>query len=224
VIDAEISAAVEDYAKAIFVLQERRGEPVATKDLSSRLDVTPGSVSSMISRLVSFGLVKHAPYRGVKLTPEGVKLAGKVVRKHRVIETFLNARGGIPWDKVHDEAERLEHGFSDEAIEMIYEQMGQPLHDPHGDPIPRTDPTTIPPPDTSSLAELPEGVSGTLARVSDSDPEMLRYLSEHDVEIGNQIEVGPQEPFGGPIKVVVEDRRLALAPELAAAIRIKIDD
>src|SRR4051794_30416518 len=114
--DVEISAAVEDYTKAIFALPERRGEPVSTKDLSCRLGVTPGSVSSMISRLGRFGLVRHAPYRGVELSPEGVKLAANVVRKHRLIETFLKEQGGIPWDKVHDEAERLEHGFSDEAI------------------------------------------------------------------------------------------------------------
>jgi DtxR family Mn-dependent transcriptional regulator len=222
--EVEISAAVEDYAKAIFALQERRGEPVSTKDLSCRLGVTSGSVSSMISRLERFGLVRHAPYRGVELSADGVKLAATVVRKHRLIETFLKEQGGIPWDKVHDEAERLEHGFSDEAIEIIAEQLGHPTVDPHGDPIPPADETAIPQPDTSSLAELPEGASGTLARVSDSDPEMLRYLSEHDVEIGNQIEVGPQEPFGGPIKVRVDDRSLALAPELAAAIRVKVDD
>jgi DtxR family Mn-dependent transcriptional regulator len=221
--EVEISPAIEDYSKAIFALQERTGEPVSTKELSSRLGVTAGSVSSMITRLERFGLVRHAPYHGVELSPKGVRLAANVVRKHRLIETFLNEQGGIPWDMVHDEAERLEHAFSDEAIEIIAEQLGHPDFDPHGDPIPPADQPSIPQPDTSSVAELPEGASGTLARVSDSDPEMLRYLSDHDVEIGKPIEVGPQEPFGGPIKVLVEDRPLALAPELAAAIRVKLD-
>jgi DtxR family Mn-dependent transcriptional regulator len=217
------SPAVEDYTKAVFVLQERLGESVPTKDLAFRLGVTAGSVSSMVPRLMELGLIERTRYRGVELTEEGRRVAVKIVRKHRLIETFLNQQGGVSWDKVHDVAERIEHSIPDEVIETISAEMGHPAVDPHGDPIPEPNGTFIPAPHTPSLAELTAGASGRLARVSDSDPEMLRYLADRKVKIGNKIEVSDQPPFEGDIEVLVDDQPMSIPRKLAAVIRVELD-
>lgn len=217
------SAAVEDYTKAVLVLQQRLGESVPTKDLASRLGVTPGSVSSMVPRLMELGLVERTRYRGVELTEEGRRVAVKVVRKHRLIETFLHEQGGVSWDKVHNVADRIEHLIPDEVIETISAEIGNPAVDPHGGPIPDPDETSIPEPDWPSLAELAPGASGRIARVSDADPAMLRYLADRKVTIGKKIGVSDQPPFGGDVEVLVEDQAMALPRKLAAVIRIELD-
>src|SRR5256714_12941552 len=129
------SSAVEDYSKAIYAL-ERRGGVVTTNALAERLGVTAGSASGMVKRLGELGLVRHQPYHGVSLTDDGRRVALEVMRHHRLLELYLVQSLGVPWDRVHEEAEVLEHVLSDELEELIATKLGDPTHDPHGDPIP----------------------------------------------------------------------------------------
>src|SRR6059058_2285266 len=172
----EMSSAVEDYAKAIYAL-ERRGEgAVSTNALAERLGVTPASASGMVKRLDEMGLVSHEPYRGVQLTREGLRVALEVMRHHRLLELYLAEQLGVPWDRVHAEAEVLEHVLSEDLEALIAAKLGNPTHDPHGDPIPTVDGRIEEPP-TEALHDLEPGTGGTFVRVSDSDPDMLRYLA-----------------------------------------------
>src|ERR687889_58463 len=130
------SDAVEDYAKAIYAIALRTGGPVSTNDLAERLSVTPASVSAMSKKLADRGLVEHVPYRGVQLTGDGERVALEVMRHHRLLETYLAEHLGVPWDRVHEEAEALEHVLSEYLEAKIAAKLGHPTHDPHGDPIP----------------------------------------------------------------------------------------
>src|ERR1700752_5180051 len=132
----QISSATEDYAKAIYALQERGDDPVSTNALAERLGVTPASASGMVKRLGELGLVEQEPYRGVSLTEDGRRVALEVMRHHRLLELYLVETLGVPWDRVHQEAEVLEHVLSEELEELISAKLGDPTHDPHGDPIP----------------------------------------------------------------------------------------
>src|SRR5215469_5875989 len=151
---AGISSAIEDYAKAIYALELRAGEAVTTNALGERLGVTPGSASGMVKRLGELGLVEHVPYRGVSLTEAGEKVALEVIRHHRLLELYLFESLGMPWDRVHEEAEVLEHVLSEELEERIAQKLGDPTHDPHGDPIPTRE-LTLPATSTQSLQSLP---------------------------------------------------------------------
>jgi DtxR family Mn-dependent transcriptional regulator len=192
--------AVEDYAKAIHALSRQQEGPVGTSALAERLGVSPGTVTAMLKRMAEIGLVEHEPYHGVTLTPAGEKVALEVIRHHRLIEAYLAEALGMPWDRVHNEAEVLEHYISEELEERMAEALGDPAVDPHGDPIPdrrlslRAD-------EGVSLAELEAGEGGVLGRVSDSDPEMLRYLDERGIRPGVRITVSEREPFGRGIVV-----------------------
>src|SRR6266550_7090993 len=128
----DTSSAVEDYAKAIYALERRSGGAVSTNALADRLEVTPASASGMVRRLGELGLVTHEPYRGVQLTAEGARVALEVLRHHRLLELYLAQSLGVPWDRVHDEAEVLEHHISEELEELIAEKLGNPTRDPHG--------------------------------------------------------------------------------------------
>jgi DtxR family transcriptional regulator, Mn-dependent transcriptional regulator len=217
------SEAVENYAKAIYSLQNRTGEPVATNDLADRLQVTPASASGMIKKLADQGLVEHVPYRGVQLTHDGEQVALEVLRHHRLLELYLVEQLGVPWDRVHEEAEALEHVISEDLEARIAAKLGNPTHDPHGDPIPdaklKIDEST-----TRSLADLEPGDRGRFVRVSDSDPAMLRYLSERGVALGDALEVLDRQPFGGPLTVRFGDSLQVLGGGLAAAMRVELDD
>jgi DtxR family transcriptional regulator, Mn-dependent transcriptional regulator len=218
------SEAVENYAKAIYSLQRRAGgEAVSTNDLAERLDVTPASASSMIKKLAELGLVAHVPYKGVQLTPEGERLALEVLRHHRLLELYLSEQLGVPWDRVHDEAEALEHVLSEDLEERIARKLGNPTHDPHGDPIPDAH-LRIPEEETRSLAELEPGDHGRFVRVSDSDPAMLRYLTERGVTLGDELEVLERQPFDGPLTVRFGDTLQVLGGPIVAAIRVAVDD
>src|SRR5213080_2079199 len=180
----QISSAVEDYAKAIYALQERgEGCAVTTNALAERLHVTPASASAMAKKLNSMGLVEHEPYRGVQLTGKGSAIALEVIRHHRLLELYLSESLGVPWDRVHDEAEVLEHVLSEELEELIAAKLGDPTHDPHGDPIPTADLVVEEVP-TERLADLEAGAAGCFVRVSDSDPAMLRYLADRGIAPG----------------------------------------
>jgi DtxR family transcriptional regulator, Mn-dependent transcriptional regulator len=215
------SAAVEDYAKAIYALQLRGGGAVSTNALAERLGVTAASASGMVRKLDEHGLVTHVPYKGVKLTQEGTRLALEVVRHHRLLELYLAESLGVPWDRVHEEAEVLEHVLSEDLEALIAAKLGNPTHDPHGDPIPSAD-LQMPDEPTRSLAELEPGACGTFVRVSDSDPEMLRYLAERDIAPGAEVRVEDKQPFGGPLFVAINDQTHVLGGQLAGAMRVRL--
>jgi DtxR family transcriptional regulator, Mn-dependent transcriptional regulator len=216
------SEAVENYAKAIYSLQNRTGEPVATNDLADRLQVTPASASGMIKKLADQGLVEHVPYRGVQLTHDGEQVALEVLRHHRLLELYLVEQLGVPWDRVHEEAEALEHVISEDLEARIAAKLGNPTHDPHGDPIPNAK-LQIDESTTRSLADLEPGDRGRFVRVSDSDPAMLRYLSERGVALGDALEVLDRQPFGGPLTVRFGDTLQVLGGALAAAMRVELE-
>src|SRR5262245_20080605 len=219
-VDIETTEAVEDYVKAIYSLQHGGTDPVSTSALAERLRVTPGSASARVRKLAALGLVEHAPYRGMILTPLGRRLALEVLRHHRLLELYLTEVFGMPWDQVHAEAERLEHVLSEELEELIAAKLGDPTVDPHGDPIPHRD-GTIDEPETCSLAELEPGEHALFLRVSDSNPDMLRYLSEREIRPGQQLTVTDRQPFGGPLFVRIAGGQHALGGALARAMRVK---
>jgi DtxR family transcriptional regulator, Mn-dependent transcriptional regulator len=209
---------VQDYAKAIFSLS-RREDMVSTSALAERLGVSPASASAMVKRLAGLGLASHEPYRGVALTEAGERVALEVIRHHRLIELYLAEALGMPWDRVHEEAEVLEHAISSELSELIAEKLGDPTHDPHGDPIPTRD-GVIEEAETRPLTDCEPGDLVVLTRVSDSDPAMLRYLGERGIEPGARLEVVAREPFGGPVNVRVGERELPLGLGLARSMRV----
>jgi DtxR family Mn-dependent transcriptional regulator len=217
--DAENTEAVEDYAKALHALAKRSEGPVTTSALAERLGVSPGSVTAMLKRMGEMGLVEHEPYRGATLTGEGERVALEVIRHHRLLESYLTDVLGMPWDRVHDEAEVLEHYISEELEERIAAALGDPRHDPHGDPIPDRELEVEPEPGVP-LAEVESGAAGTLARVSDSDPEMLRFLAERGIRPGARVTVGEREPFGGSVAIEVDGLPHSIGAELARRMLI----
>ncbi len=210
----------ENYAKALYELQGRDLSPVGTTAVAQRLGVTPASASGMLKRLADEGVVEYAPYRGARLTPEGERIALEMVRHHRLIELFLAEVLGMAWDRVHAEAEVLEHHISEELEELIAAKLGQPDIDPHGDPIPDRD-LEVGADDSVPLTDLEPGESGELTRVSDSDASMLRYLAERDIHPGVSVRVKSREPFGGPVMVEIGGRTHGLGQELADCMRVR---
>jgi len=221
--EAVRTPAIEDYTKAIYALESRHDEPVSTKTLAERLEITPGSVSAMLKRLDELGLITHIPYRGVRLTAAGRRIALEVIRHHRLLESYLSEVLGMPWDRVHAEAEVLEHVLSDDLEELIAAKLGNPTVDPHGDPIP-TAGFQLQEVETCGLDELPIGGRGRFVRVSDSDPEMLRYLAEQGIAIGEELEVVERQPFGGPLYVRFGERTHALGEALTRAMRVEPEE
>ena len=134
--DPQISSAVEDYAKAIYALEALGDGSVTTTAIAERMGVTAASASGMVRKLCELDLVSHEPYKGVQLSPKGARVALEVIRHHRLLELYLAEDLGVPWDRVHDEAEVLEHVLSEELEDLIAAKLGDPTHDPHGDPIP----------------------------------------------------------------------------------------
>jgi len=214
----EVSNAVQDYAKAIWSLAQRGEEPVSTSALAERLEVSPASASAMVKRLESLGLVEHEPYHGVQLTAAGERVALEVLRHHRLLELYLAEALGMSWDRVHEEAEVLEHAISPALSELIAAKLGNPTHDPHGDPIPTADGEIDETP-TRPLAELDPGERGVFVRVSDSDPDMLRYLAQRGIAPGDRFEVLAREPFDGPLTVRFGDGDHVLGGALTHAMR-----
>lgn len=167
------SVTVEDYLKAVWSLQEWDDAPVTTTRLARRLGVGAPTVSETVRRLAERGWLEHEPYRGVTLTATGRTLAVRMVRRHRVLETWLVEHLGYAWDEVHDEAEVLEHAASDRLVDRLHRALGEPTRDPHGDPIPASD-GSVPRPDAVPLGTLGPGERGRVARVDDADPAVLR--------------------------------------------------
>jgi DtxR family transcriptional regulator, Mn-dependent transcriptional regulator len=216
----ELTGPVEDYLKAIYELETRHGA-ASTNEIAAALRIAAPSVSGMIRRLSGQGLITHEPYKGVQLTREGRRAALKTIRRHRVIEAYLTQALGYPWDRVHDEAERLEHAASDELIDRMAAAIGEPETDPHGAPIPTRDGTLGAEPRLSALAELADGGRARIARVGDRDAERLRYLATLGMAIGSEIELISREPYDGPITVRVDGKRRVIGGELARQILVE---
>jgi DtxR family Mn-dependent transcriptional regulator len=216
------SQAVEDYSKAIFSLQSDGEDPVSTNALATRLGITPGSVSAMLKKLDELGLISHVPYRGVRLTADGRRLALEVIRHHRLLESFLAEALGMPWDRIHDEAEVLEHVLSEDLEQLIAAKLGHPTVDPHGDPIPSAE-LEFEEPATRTIGSLEPGDEGVFVRVSDHDPEMLRYLASCGISPGDRFAVRDRQPFGGPSFVLFREREHAIGGQLADAMHVELD-
>jgi DtxR family transcriptional regulator, Mn-dependent transcriptional regulator len=217
-----VSAPVEDYVKAIYALTLESDQVATTSQIAERLGITAGSVSTMIKRMDVSGLAEHVPYRGVRLTPTGHTLALAVIRRHRLLELFLATSLDIPWEDVHRFADALEHAASDELIELIATKLGDPVADPHGDPIPNrlleVDDHAQP-----TLAELEPGERARVVRVSDAEPQMLRYLTEQGIGIGAELELVERQPFDGPCLVRLPDKvERNLGIRLAQAIHVEL--
>ncbi len=216
------SAPVEDYVKAIYSLTVGDSPDASTSQIADVLGVTAGSVSTMLRRMDASGLAEHVPYRGVRLTTEGRQLALGVIRRHRLLELFLQTSLDIPWEDVHRYADALEHAASDELIELIAAKLGDPASDPHGDPIPSRE-LEVDERSQPTLADLDPGEQATIVRVSDTDPAMLRYLTELRLGIGDRIELLDRQPFEGPSEIRVGDQTLSLGVRLARAIHVERD-
>ena len=215
---AELTGPVEDYLKAVYDI-ELGGAAATTSDLATRLRVAPASVSGMVRRLADQGLLAHEPYRGVRLTAAGRRAALRTLRRHRVIESYLTQALGYPWDRVHEEAERLEHAASDELIDRMAQAIGEPRFDPHGAPIPTRD-GAVAEPASRPLAELAVGQAARVLRVRDDDPALLRYVDELTLRPGTRLTLVARAPYGGPLTVEVSGREQRIGPELAAEIRV----
>lgn len=213
-----VTAPVEDYLKVIFELESVAGV-AGTNEIAAELGFAPASVSGMVRRLAEQGLITHERYRGVRLTKAGRKAALRTIRRHRVIEAYLTRALGYPWDRVHDEAERLEHAASDELIDRMAAAIGEPTTDPHGAPIPTREGTLDDQP-VHPLAEIGVGERVTIQRVGDRDPGQLRYLAELGITPGRQVEVVSRAPFDGPIELRVGRATRAIGPALAKQILV----
>lgn len=217
----DLTRSVEDYLKVIYSLTER-GEPASTSGIAEALDVQPASVSGMVKRLAEAGLLRHVPYKGVRLTGEGAQQALRVVRRHRILETYLKARLGYSWDDVHDEAERLEHAASDDLIDRMAAALEDPRHDPHGAPIP-TRQGHIEPLGPTTLADVPVGDEVEITAVRDDESEALRYLEERGLLPGVRVMVEGRAPLDGPLTVRAGGGAHApqtLGPEMARRIYV----
>jgi len=196
-----LSGPVEDYLKAIYDL-ERGAQAATTNEIAERLAISPASVSGMMRRLADQGLITHEPYRGVRLTEDGRRAALRTLRRHRILECYLSEVLGYPWDRVHDEAEQLEHAASEELIERMASALGDPSHDPHGAPIPsregEVDETTL-----RTLADAAVGEQVRVRQVMDKDAERLRYLAELGIRPGALVRILERAPFDGPITLGV---------------------
>src|SRR5688500_18147483 len=216
---AALTAPVEDYLKVVYDL-ERLGGTAATNDIAHRLGVAPASVSGMVRRLADQGLLAYERYRGVRLTAAGRRAALRTLRRHRIIESYLATVLGYPWDRVHEEAERLEHAASDELIDRMAAALGDPAFDPHGAPIPTRE-GAVDERHHIALADLADGQTARVVRVSDEDGELLRYLAELALLPGAEVTVVDRAPFGGPLTLAVGDRRCAVGPVAAAEVLVE---
>ena len=215
---ARPSRAVEDYLKAIYKLEEAK-RPVPTTALASELGLSAASVTNMVKGLAGRGLLAHEPYRGVALTPAGRRAALRIIRRHRVIEAYLIARLGYTWDRVHGEAERLEHAASDELVDRMARALGEPVHDPHGAPIPARDGTIVRR-TLATLAETEEGARVVIREVADDDADCLRFLGENGLLLGTIITVKTTAP-DGPVAVEVRGERCRVPRAAAAAVLVE---
>ena len=214
-----LSEAVQDYLKTIYKLQEQGGA-VSTSALAEAMGVAAASATGMVKKLAGLKLARHNPYQGVVLTKAGQKMALEVIRHHRLLELYLAEALGYSWDKVHEEAERLEHVISEEFEEKIFEALGRPTRDPHGDPIPTKDGTLVAG-SHERLSDMQPGATGVIRRVSDRNAEMLRYLALRGLVPDAAVEVVEKAPFNGPITVKMGETSHVLGRDIASHIHVE---
>ncbi|MHB1223190.1 MAG: metal-dependent transcriptional regulator [Gemmatimonadaceae bacterium] len=210
---------VEDYLKTIWKLQQQEDAPASTSRIAEQLGLTAAAVTAMVKRLAEQRLVTHEPYYGVRLTGAGEMVALRIIRRHRVLELFLQEVLGYAWDSVHDEAERLEHAASDELIDRLATLLGDPARDPHGAAIPSAQ-GEIDREEHPVLADLPVGQSMRVLEVTTGDAEHLRYLGSLDLYPGAEVRVTEHAPFAGPVSVTVNGTPRVLDHAMAARIRV----
>lgn len=212
---ADITTSMGDYLKALWTLS--RGEPVSNGDLAGHLDVTAPSVTGMLAKLKKLELIEYERYRGARLTEKGRAEALRLLRRHRLLETFLIDHLGYSWDEVHEEAEAMEHVMSDRFTERLAERLGQPTHDPHGDPIPGTNGTMPSTPDLP-LAEVEVGRTFLISRLGTQDADLLGYFHELGLRPGREVTLTGREPQGNLLSFEIGGQRESLSRELALLV------
>lgn len=215
-----VTRMVEDHLTAIWKALEWPDGTPTTGDLSAQLGVTASTVSANLKKLARDGFIDYEPYGPIDLTETGRSVAVAIVRRHRIIETYLVRALGLGWDEVHAEADRLEHAVSDLVLERMDAALGHPSTDPHGDPIPAPD-GTLPPDDSRSLTSVPAGAEVEIARVSDRSPDVLRYLDEQGVTVGTRVQVEEVNPAASIVGLAVGEERVVLSLAAAAAVRVR---
>ena len=216
---SDVSSTAQDYLKLIWSATEWSATPMTVSAMAERLGVRPSTVSDGVKKLVKQGLVTHAPYGSIELTDVGREHAVAMVRRHRILETFLVQMLGYGWDEVHDEAEVLEHAVSDKLIERIDQQLGHPTRDPHGDPIPTHDGHPHLPAATP-LSAADAGRTVAITRISDADPQMLRYFTELGLAPDTRLSVREHRPYADvtTIRLQGRDRDIDLSASASGAI------
>nr|WP_076478147.1 metal-dependent transcriptional regulator [Williamsia sterculiae] len=219
----ELSAVTQDYLKVIWTAQEWAPAKITTKLLAEKLGVSPSTVSEAVRKLADQGLISHERYGAVTLTEAGRQAAVLMVRRHRLIETFLVRELGYGWDEVHDEAEVLEHAVSHRLMNRIDSKLGHPVRDPHGDPIPTIE-GSVPTPEATLLSDLAAGQSGRVARIADHDPDMLRYFDSVGIALDTVVTVSEKRPFAGTIAISLDGTTAVDLGDIAAqAIWLTVD-
>ena len=220
---SKLSTSSQNYLKAVWSLGEWSDAPVTASTLAARVGVRLSTASDAVRKLTDQGLLEHTPYGAIALTAEGRAHAVAMVRRHRLIETFLVEVLGYRWDQVHDEAEHLEHAVSDFLVDRIDEHLGHPARDPHGDPIPSAD-GRVARPDAVLLADVPPESRVRVERISDTDPDMLQFFAERGIGVGTVLETRAGEPYSDSIGVVLGDDALALGRTAAASVWVSLGD
>jgi len=219
------SSTVENYLKAIYLGQSvLAGDQrlVSMGQVAAALRVTPGTATTMVKALSESGLVEYEPYSGVRLTPAGERLAGLVIRRHRLVEAFLVEVMGMSWAEVHEEAEQLEHVVSDRLIDRIDDMLGRPTHDPHGDPIPDAE-GAITPRHLDNLLTCPVGTPLKVKRIADQDPAFLRFIEENDLKPGQPVQVDTRDAAADAVTLRSRDRELTIGARAASKLLVEID-
>lgn len=220
----ELTPRISDCLKVIYAMQER-GQKVSTSAVSEQLRVSDATATILFKDFASAGWVEHVPYHGVRLTPLGERKAVEVIRHHRLLELYLARELGYTWDKVHAEADKLEHVISEEFEDKLDALLGYPTVDPHGDPIPSKDGvvTVLP---GQLLSQMPEGQLAAILRINDQDPEKLCYLGRLGLYPGTKVQVIEHAPFGGPVRLLVGEGDVqteqVIGTELANQITVTI--
>ena len=217
------STAGEDYVKVIYAHTEWQDEPITPSQLAAKLQLAASSVTEMVKKLAAAGLVEHKPYGAVELTDRGRTLALGLLRRHRLIETWLVVQQGYQWDEVHEEADILEHAMSDRLVESIAASLGHPARDPHGDPIPTADGNIVAQ-EGIRVLDAAVGAQGTVVRISDADGELLRFLASVGIEPDVHVELLERAKFSGTVKLLTPRGETHLSPEAAAAVFVQLTE
>ncbi|MFV0532446.1 MAG: metal-dependent transcriptional regulator [Cumulibacter sp.] len=215
-----VTRVVEDYVTLIWKAFEWPGGTPTTTDLATQLGVTPSTVSTTLKKLARDGFIEYEPYGEITLTDTGHALAVRVVRRHRILETYLVHALGMPWDEVHDEADHLEHAISDAVLQRMDDALGNPTHDPHGAPIPDATGVVRINHD-ESLADASPPATFQVTRVSDRSSDLLRYLQSLGISVGAQLRVNEVNAAADAIRLSIDGARVQLSLSSAAAIRVR---